>query len=193
MVNVLVIVAGYLLGSISAAWIITRLFGKIDIRSAADGRISPASVYYRLGTLPYILAVFLDILFAATAVILAQAVTHSNTVAMLSGFAAMLGHNWSLFLKFKGGQGATTMTGALAAIMFWQLCCGLAVAALVVAITRRSTIATAIGICAVVIAAILKFGFTVSAFYPLGLFSIMLIKRLQLSRASKRDILNVSK
>jgi len=193
MANVLVIVAGYLLGSLSAAWIITRLFGKIDIRSEADGRISPASVYYRLGTLPYILAALLDILFAATAVILAQVVTHSNTVAMLSGLAAMIGHNWSLLLKLKGGQGATTMTGTLAVIMFWQLCCGLAIAALVVAITRRSTIATAIGICVVVIAAILKFGLIVPAFYPLGLFSIMLIKRLQLSRASKRKILNATK
>jgi glycerol-3-phosphate acyltransferase PlsY len=187
MVNVLSIAAGYLLGALSSAWIITRLFGKVDIRSDADGRISPASVYRRLGVLPFVISALMDILLAFAAVALARAITGSVTVGMFSGIAAMIGHNWSPFLKFKGGQGATSMTGALAGVVFWPLCCGLVVAASLMAITRRSSMATAIGIGVVFIVALLRFGLGFIAFYPLILLSIMLIKRLQLAW-TKRNI-----
>ncbi|MCL2140775.1 MAG: glycerol-3-phosphate acyltransferase [Dehalococcoidia bacterium] len=187
MTNTLCIVAGYLLGSIASAWVVTLLIGKVSIRSDADGRISPASVYYRLGMFPYILSVIMDILLAAGAVKLAITITHSEIIAMLSGVAAMIGHNWSIFLKFKGGQGATSMTGALAGLLLWQLGCGLAVAALVVAITRRTTFSTIVGVVTVVIATLLSRDFGPIVFYPIALLLLMMLKRIQLSRAKTSD------
>ncbi|MCL2281639.1 MAG: glycerol-3-phosphate acyltransferase [Dehalococcoidia bacterium] len=193
MISVLSIVAGYMLGSVSAAWIITRIFGKVDIRSEADGRISPASVYYRLGAVPYVISALLDIFLAVAAVALARAITHSDTVAMLSGLAAMIGHNWSLFLRFKGGQGATSMAGALAGMVFWPLCFGLLAAALAVAITRRTTISTAIGVGVISVIILLTWEPKTTALYPLILFVIMLIKRLQLACISKHNMLSTNK
>lgn len=94
MPSILSVVAGYLLGSVSSSWIIARLFGKEDMRREPDGTISAAAVYYKLGALPYMLAAFMDITLAASAVILAREITHSSSIAMLSGLAAMAGHNW---------------------------------------------------------------------------------------------------
>ena len=58
----------------------------------------------------------MDIALAATAVILARAFTHSSSIGMLSGLAAMAGHNWSIFLKFKGGKGIATGLGVFLAL-----------------------------------------------------------------------------
>jgi glycerol-3-phosphate acyltransferase PlsY len=181
--------SGYLLGSVSSAWIISRLFGKTDMRSAPDGTISAAAVYYKLGGFPYVLVVFMDIALAATAVILARAFTHSTSIGMLSGLAAMAGHNWSIFLKFKGGMGATTMAGALAAVMPVPLCYGLVAAALVGVVTHRPGLGTTVGVIAIFLAALIQNGLGATAVYPLSLFSLMIIKRFQLSRAAARGII----
>jgi len=190
---VLSMTSGYLLGSVSSAWIISRLFGKIDMRSAPDGTISAASVFYKLGRLPYMLVVFMDITLAALSVILARAFTHSSSIAMLSGLAAMAGHNWSIFLKFKGGLGATSMAGALAAVMLLPLCYGLVAAALAGVITHRSGLGTTVGVIIIFVVALIQSGAGATAMYPLSLLSLMLIKRFQLSRTTGRGILGSAK
>jgi len=190
---VLSVVAGYLLGSVSSSWIIVRLFSKQDVRSEPDGTISAASVYYKLGAFPYTLAALMDITLAATAVILAQVLTQSSSIAMLAGLAAMAGHNWSIFLRFKGGLGATAMGGALAAVMPWPLCYGLVAAALVGVITHRHGLGTAIGVITIFFVALIQNGAGVIAVYPLSLFSLMLVKRFQLARAAGRNMLGSAK
>jgi glycerol-3-phosphate acyltransferase PlsY len=193
MPSVLSIAAGYLLGSVSSSWIIVRLFGKQDMRCEPDGTISAATVYYKLGVFPYTLAVLMDIMLAAAAVILVRALTHSSSIAMLAGIAAMAGHNWSIFLRFKGGLGATAMTGALAAVMLWPLCYGLVVAALVGVITHRHGLGTAIGVITIFFVALIQNGAGVIVVYPLSLFSLMLVKRFQLARAAERSMLGSAK
>ncbi|MGA3094783.1 MAG: glycerol-3-phosphate acyltransferase [Dehalococcoidales bacterium] len=190
---VLSVVASYLLGSVSSAWIVVRLFGQQDMRSEPDGTISAAAVYYKLGAFPYALAVLMDITFAATAVILARALTHSTSIAMLCGLAAMAGHNWSIFLRFKGGLGATAMAGALAAVMLWPLCYGLVAAALAGIITHRHGFGTAVGVLTVFFVALIQNGAGAAAVYPLSLFSLMLIKRFQLARAAGQNMLGSAK
>lgn len=190
---VLSIVAGYLLGSVSSSWIMVRLFGKQDMRHEPDGTISAASVYYKLGAFPYTLAVLMDITLAATAVILARLLTHSSSLAMLAGLAAMAGHNWSIFLRFKGGLGATAMAGALAAVMLWPLCYGLVAAALVGVFTHRHGLGTTVGVLTVFFVSLIQNGAGAAAVYPLSLFSLMLIKRLQLARAAGRGMLGSAK
>lgn len=193
MPSALSIVASYLLGSVSSTWVLVRLFGKQDMRSEPDGTISAAAVYYKLGAFPYALAALMDITLAATAVILARALTHSPSIAMLCGLAAMAGHNWSIFLRFKGGLGATAMAGALAAVMLWPLCYGLVVAAVVGIITHRSGLSTAVGVLTVFFVALIQNGAGVVAVYPLSLFSLMLIKRFQLARAAGRNMFGSAK
>lgn len=187
------VVAGYLLGSVSSSWIMVRLFGKQDMRGEPDGTISAACVYYKLGAFPYVLAVLMDITLAAMAVIFARLLTHSSSIAMLAGLAAMAGHNWSIFLHFKGGLGATAMGGALAAVMLGPLCYGLLAAGLAGIPTHRPGLGTAMGVLTIFFVSLIQNGAEAVTVYPLSLFSLMLIKRLQLARAAGRGMLGSAK
>jgi acyl phosphate:glycerol-3-phosphate acyltransferase len=186
--DVISIAAGYLLGSISSTWIIMRLFGKQNIRGEADGTISPAFVFYKLGRPAFMVATLMDVTLATSAVLLAWALTHSTSISMLAGFAAMAGHNWSAYLHFKGGQGATAMGGALLAVMLLPLCYGVVAATITSSLTHRSGLSTAVGVLTVSFVAFIQHGVSLLAIYPLSLFSLMLIKRLQLSRATAHGV-----
>jgi glycerol-3-phosphate acyltransferase PlsY len=112
---------------------------------------------------------------------------------MLAGLAAMAGHNWSVYLRFKGGQGATAMGGAILAVMLVPLCFGLVAAAITSYFTHKSSISTAVGVLAISLVAFIQNGFSTFAIYPLSLFSLMLIKRLQLARATSHGIVSSNK
>jgi len=180
---------GYLLGSVPSAYIIGRLMGHTDMRTEGDGHISAAAVHRRVGRVVYVLVVFMDIGLGALAIIFARMLTDSEIIILIAGFAAVVGHNWSVFLKFKGGLGATTIGGVLAAVMLWQLLIGLGIAAIVVLATRKSGVST--GICIVVVTIILLIQFLLQLHgispilvpYPVALILLMLLKRFQIRRA----------
>jgi acyl phosphate:glycerol-3-phosphate acyltransferase len=179
----LILVAAYLVGSTSSAWLVIKLLGHYDMRHEPDGTISAAAVYRRLGAAPYALATLMDIAIGATVVLLAQAITHSTPLAMLAGFVAMAGHNWSLYLRFKGGQGATSMAGALLAVMPIPLLIGASVAFFASRITHSHSKGTVIGVLCISLAGLVKYGPGLYTAYPLGLLSLMFLKRLQLMRS----------
>ena len=193
MYDVLSVAAGYLLGSISSTWIVMKLFAKQNVRCGADGTISPALVFYKLGKLAFMLATLMDVTLAVTAVLLAKALTHSTSIAMLAGLAAMAGHNWSAFLQFKGGQGATSLGGAILAVMLVPLCFGVVAAAITSYFTHKSGLSTAVGVLVISFVAFIQKGVSTFAIYPLSLFSLMLIKRLQLARATGRGMVSPDK
>lgn len=174
---------GYLLGSISSAYIVGRLAGDLDMRTEGDGRISAAAVYRRLGLIPYSTVVLTDMGLGALSIFLARLLTDSLTIILLAGFAEVVGHNWSVFLRFKGGLGATAIGGVLASLVFWQFLFGLAVAGLVLLATRRPGLSTAV--CIMVISSLLLILRmpTMLAIYPLVLLGLMFLKRAQVSRA----------
>lgn len=186
-----ILAAAYLAGSISSAWLVIKLLGHYDMRHERDGTISAASVYYRLGAFPYAIATFGDIAIGAGVVLITRALTHSNPTAMLAGFTAMAGHNWSLYLRFKGGQGATSLAGALLAVMPVPLLIGAAVAFVASRITHRTGIGTMIGVLVIALTALLINGPGILAVYPLCLLSLMLIKRVQLSRLEHRPLSSI--
>jgi acyl phosphate:glycerol-3-phosphate acyltransferase len=172
----------YLLGSVSSACIVGRLAGNIDIRDEPDGCISAATIYYRIGKLPYLAVVLMDISLAAVAVMTARTLTHSPNMMMISGFVAVAGHNWSIFLKLKGGLGATAIGGTLAVVMPWQLFYGLITAVVVLLLTQKPGLSTGLGIIATSGIIFIQKGDGMLAMYPLALFMLMLLKKLQVGR-----------
>jgi glycerol-3-phosphate acyltransferase PlsY len=176
------IAIAYLLGSVSSSYIVACLTGNFDIKDEPDGQISAATIYYRTGVLPCLTAIIMDILLAASSVIIARMLTDSANVMMISGFAAVAGHNWSIFLKLKGGLGATAIGGALAAVAFWPLFYGLITAGIVLLLTSRPRLSTALGILMTSGTIIIRSGFEILAIYPLTLFVLMLLKEFQVGR-----------
>ena len=104
----------YCLGSISCAYIIGRLVSGIDMTEVGNGRIGTAFAIRQLGFGWGIIVGVLDFLKGVAAIALPLALGVSTRVLLLSGLAAVAGHNWSVFLGFKGGRGAATSFGVLA-------------------------------------------------------------------------------
>lgn len=108
----LLVAAGYLLGSIPFGLILAKLFAASDIRKAGSGNIGATNVARVAGPAAGILTLALDAGKGAAAVWLSGRFTeHSATPMMFAAVAALLGHCFPVWLKFKGGKGVATALG----------------------------------------------------------------------------------
>jgi len=123
----LVALLGYLLGSIPFGAIISRR-SKIDIQQTGSGKTGATNVLRTMGRKAAAVVALLDVLKGALAVVLAgfligheQLSIGSYTLGIftgqaIAGLAAMAGHIWPVFLRFKGGRGVATFFGSLIAL-----------------------------------------------------------------------------
>jgi acyl phosphate:glycerol-3-phosphate acyltransferase len=120
------LLVAYFLGSIPFGLLLAKLFGNADVRKAGSGNIGAANVARVAGLLAGILTLVLDTAKGAAAVLLAARFTHESAAwMMLAALAALVGHCFSVWLKFKGGKGVATALG-----VFLALCTPAALAAL---------------------------------------------------------------
>jgi glycerol-3-phosphate acyltransferase PlsY len=128
---VAVIVIAYLLGSIPFGLIIGKLKSGVDIREQGSGKTGATNLMRVAGTKLGVLALVLDVVKAAVAVMLATliigpdsgvltigsvSVYWQHVAQVAAGLAAVAGHNWPVFAKFKGGRGVTAYFGTVFAI-----------------------------------------------------------------------------
>ena len=110
-------VAAYLLGSIPFGVILARLFGGADVRKAGSGNIGATNVARVVGPLAGILTLILDAVKGVAAVLLAERLSNTSATWMIiAALAALVGHCFPLWLKFKGGKGVATAAGVFAAL-----------------------------------------------------------------------------
>lgn len=129
-------IAGYLLGSIPFGLVLTRLAGLGDIRQIGSGNIGATNVL-RTGRKGLALAtLLLDGGKGAIAVGLAWLALGAGDAPLVAGFAAVLGHNFPVWLGFKGGKGVATTFGTLIAAA-WPVGVAACVTWLVVAFVFR--------------------------------------------------------
>src|SRR3990172_2468693 len=107
------VLAAYLLGSIPWPYLVVRALRGIDIRSVGDGNMGTQNVWEAVG-LGAALMVFLgDMAKGAVAVLLPGLIGAPVATAALAGPAAVAGHIWPVFLRFRGGGGAAAALGGL--------------------------------------------------------------------------------
>jgi acyl phosphate:glycerol-3-phosphate acyltransferase len=179
MYSLLSIPLAYLIGSISSSYIVGRLSSSFNPRSANDGRISAAAIYRNKGRMAFLITAAMDIGLAASAVVIARILTASLEVQLVAGLAAVLGHNWSAFLKLKGGLGATSIGGVLICLVPIPFICGLILAVILYISTHRSGLST---ICAILATSSILFVQKEPPFlavYPITLLIPMILKRWQ--------------
>jgi glycerol-3-phosphate acyltransferase PlsY len=112
------IITSYLLGSISFAYVAGRIAGGIDLRRHGSGNLGATNVMRVLGPLAAILVIIGDAGKGFMAVKLGALAGGNNPLLLFAcGIAAICGHNWPLFLSFRGGKGIATSLGVLLAIM----------------------------------------------------------------------------
>jgi glycerol-3-phosphate acyltransferase PlsY len=122
---ILAVAIGYFLGAIPFGLVIGRLRRGVDVRQYGSGATGVANVTRTAGKAAGALVFVLDIGKGAVAAIIAWVIIGSGTsevhAAMAAaGLAAIIGHSWSVYIKFKGGKGVTVGVGA-ALGMYWPV------------------------------------------------------------------------
>ena len=110
------ILIAYILGSIPFGYIITKLSTQQNILEIGWRKTSGSNVFKNVGFWQGFFTGVFDIAKGYLAVRIAQNYGQPELIQALSGTAAVIGHNWSLFLKFNGGRGIGTFGGALYAL-----------------------------------------------------------------------------
>ena len=136
-------VAAYLLGSIPFGLLLTRLFGGVDVRKSGSGNIGATNVARVAGPLAGILTLLFDAGKGAAAVWVAGRVSNeSATWMMIACLAALAGHCFPVWLKFKGGKGVATSAGALFALTAVGGLIGLGIWIVIFWLTRYVSVAS---------------------------------------------------
>jgi acyl phosphate:glycerol-3-phosphate acyltransferase len=107
----------YLLGSIPFGLLMAKLFGRGDVRKEGSGNIGATNVSRVAGPVPGILTLLLDGAKGAAAVLVAGRYSNDSAMWMvIAGLAALVGHCFPVWLKFKGGKGVATAAGVYLAL-----------------------------------------------------------------------------
>ncbi|KAF0134143.1 MAG: glycerol-3-phosphate acyltransferase PlsY [Candidatus Saganbacteria bacterium] len=141
--HAIVIIAAYLIGSVPFG-VIVACFFQIDITKQGSGNIGATNVLRTLGALPGILVLVLDLLKGTFAAYLGIIFLHDPLWVVLAGVFAILGHMFSIYLRFKGGKGAAVGLGVLLAITPEVFLISAVLVILIVAITRYVSLASMI-------------------------------------------------
>jgi acyl phosphate:glycerol-3-phosphate acyltransferase len=113
---IILLIVSYILGSIPFGYFITKLTTNKNLLEIGWKKNSGSNVFKNVGLWQGIFTFVFDVLKGYLAVYLAQYFGFSSLFQVFCGVLAVVGHNWSCFLKFKGGRGLAALIGALFAI-----------------------------------------------------------------------------
>ncbi|EXX91399.1 hypothetical protein BG53_01560 [Paenibacillus darwinianus] len=135
--QIFAVVSSYLLGSVSFSILIAKWVKGIDIRQHGSGNAGATNTLRVLGKGPAAGVFLLDVAKGVAAVWIGQWLGNGNVwMTVLCGMAAVTGHNWPIWFRFKGGKGIATTIGVMATLAFLPaLFAGIAAIA-VIALTR---------------------------------------------------------
>lgn len=139
------IIVGYVFGSFPAAYLAGRLRKRIDIRDVGSRNMGAMNVFYQVGALDAVLVTLADLGKGVGAILLVrwllgkELISPFDFLAGLTATAAIMGHIFPAFLKFRGGKGAATAIGVLIFLMPWAVPFLFVVFFIALLITRNPT------------------------------------------------------
>ena len=110
-------VIAYLVGSIPSGLILGKLFWHTDLRKYGSHNIGATNAWRTLGKVPGIIVFLADSLKGQAGVLLGLSLVGTPLAAVIGGLLAIVGHSFSLFLRFHGGKGVATSLGVLIMLM----------------------------------------------------------------------------
>ena len=170
-------VFGYLLGSLPFGVIFGRLFGGVDVRDHGSGSTGMTNVLRTAGIPAAALALVLDMLKAAAAILAAKLITGSPVVEVAAGLAAIAGHMWPVFAGFRGGKGVSPGWGGLFPL---EPVSGVAAGLIgvpIIALTRYASLGSLVGAVSgsAILAAMALLGGTHDAYAAYGIVGSVLV------------------
>lgn len=146
----MILATAYLLGSIPASYAVAFIWtGGRDIHHIGDGNPGVMNVWDNIGLAPALIAAAGDVGKGTAAVGLAYWVSDSHMLAVFAALAAVIGHDYSVFLRFRGGNGTATTVGAWIALAPLAVLPAVLVAFVLYMVTRRKRLAGFVGLTAV--------------------------------------------
>ena len=142
---VIAIVIGYLFGSIPSAYLAGRLRKETDIREVGSRNMGAMNVFYQVGPIDAVVVTLADLGKGVGAILLVRWLSGNSLVfpfdflTGLTAIAAIMGHIFPIFLKFRGGKGAATAIGILIFLMPWAVPFLFVVFFIALLITRNPT------------------------------------------------------
>lgn len=112
----LVILVAYAIGSVPFAFLIARRWGAHDLRHVGSGNLGAANVLRASGVTAGLVVALLDIAKGALSVTLARLISDQPAAPAAAGLAAIVGHIYPVWLRFRGGKGVATACGAFSVL-----------------------------------------------------------------------------
>ena len=151
--NVLLVLGAYLLGAIPFGLLVVRGVTGRDIRQEGSGNIGAVNVHRIAGPAVAVLVLSLDLVKGLVPVLLTRVLAAGqpgvDALAVMTGVAAVAGHNWSVFLRGQGGKGIATSYGVLLALSPVAAAVAALVWVVVVLLTRYASLASLLGVLSV--------------------------------------------
>ncbi len=152
----LIIISCYLLGSIPFGYIVGKLFKKVDIRELGSGNIGTTNAFRILGPPLASLVLIGDIGKGILSIYLVHFLNIDNLlISTIAGLAVICGHDWSIFLGFKGGKGIATTFGVVFALNPIISILAVIVWVVVMIITRYASLSSILAVISIMIFTIL--------------------------------------
>jgi acyl phosphate:glycerol-3-phosphate acyltransferase len=143
------IVLAYFIGALPTGLVLVRLLRGEDIRKHGSGNIGAVNVLRVAGPAVAAAVLLVDVLKGLVPVLLALRAGLPPWAVAAAGLAAIAGHNWSIFLGFRGGKGIATSFGVLAGLSLQAALVAAIIWVVVVAITRFSSLGSLVAVVSV--------------------------------------------
>ena len=132
-----IVLLGYLLGGFPTAFLVSKWRIGKDIRSVGNRNPGAGNVSREVGRIFGVLVFIVDAAKGMAAIFVGQRLGAPDVAVYIAAFVAVLGHNFSPFLKFQGGKGAATALGVSALLMWQVTAVAAAVGVIMLALTRH--------------------------------------------------------
>ncbi len=122
---IIVIILGYLLGNIQAAYLLGKTIKKVDIRTLGHGNAGASNAVESLGKKFGFAVLLIDMLKGIVSILLVKVIfnvgfdSEGALLLYLNGYSVILGHIFPFYMNFKGGKGTATMAGILLGLNIW--------------------------------------------------------------------------
>ena len=152
--GIVLAVAAYLLGSVSPSYLLVRLTTGQDVRGLRSRNAGTLNTYHRLGMAGGLTVLILDAGKGAAAVLVPALLGAPEWTVFATAPLVLVGHNWPVFLKFRGGKGAAVLLGVSLGLFPVITAIGLVPIALVMLVLRNVVVGAATGYVVICVALI---------------------------------------
>ena len=118
---IIVVIAAYFWGAIPVTHLAVKVLRGVDLREYGSGSVGPSNAAHLVGRRTAIAIGVLEVLKGAAPIWLAQALDLEISQQIAAGVACIVGHNWSVWIRFKGGRGMSILLGVLLAVARLEL------------------------------------------------------------------------